>query len=263
VPGTAGDLPSDDAPKLTVDDLARQAGLLVSTVRLYQNKGLLAPPVRRGRMGFYGPSHVDRLGAIAALQQRGFSLAGIKALFDAMANGDTLRSALGLGHDTSVWMAEAPETISLAELTARLPSIEFTPDVVHRVVELGLVELAPDDVNVVVRSPSFLAIGAQLAALGITAAEILDEYEMLRAQTDEIATRFTELFRRRMWKPFVKRAMPTEDIAPLLRSLEQLAPLAESVTQIALRHSLQHAAEEFSRAEAQRLGVAIERPPPT
>jgi hypothetical protein len=65
-----------------------------------------------------------------------------------------------------------------------------------------------------------------LAGLGVPAAEILDEYEQLRAQTDEIARRFTELFRRRMWKPFVKRGMPADQIPPLLQTLETLAPLA-------------------------------------
>jgi DNA-binding transcriptional MerR regulator len=249
-------------PGLTIDELARSTDLVVSTVRLYQNKGLVAPPVRRGRVGFYGRHHVERLRAIAELQARGFSLAGIKELFDALATGDSLRSALGLEQLTSVWAAEQSEPMSLADLAGRLPSVEFTPEVVQRVIALGLVEFSPDGTSVVVKSPSFLSIGSQLAAMGVTVAEILDEYELLRAQTDEIAQRFTELFRRRMWKPFVKRGMPPDDLAPLLRTLEKLAPLAESVTEMALRHSLQHAADAFMRAEARRLGTAIERPAP-
>ena len=99
-----------------------------------------------------------------------------------------------------------------------------------------------------------------MAALGVPADEILDEYEQLRTQTDEIARRCTELFRRRMWKPFVKRGMPADQIAPLLEMLEKLAPLAGDVTTMSLRHSLQAAAESFVRAEARRLGVDIPRP---
>ena len=246
--------------ELTIDELARRAGLVVSTVRLYQNKGLLPSPTKRGRVGYYDERHIERLQAIAQMQERGFSLAGIKELFDGMDTGDSLRSVLGLGHQASIWSAEEAQTMSLVELASHLPSIEFTPAVVKRVIDLGLVEFASDGTRVIVHSPSFLKIGSELAALGVPADEILDEYEHLRTQTDEIARRFTELFRRRMWKPFVKRGMPADQIPPLLGTLEKLAPLAGDVTTMSLRHSLQAAAESFVRSEARRLGVDIPRP---
>jgi DNA-binding transcriptional MerR regulator len=245
---------------LTIDELARRAGLVVSTVRLYQNKGLLPPPVKRGRVGYYDEGHLDRLHAIAQLQERGFSLAGIKELLDGMQTGDSLRSVLGLGHQASIWSAEVAETMSLVDLAGHLPSVDLTPAVVKRVIELGLVELLQDGIHVIVHSPSFLRIGSELAALGVPADEILDEYEKLRTQTDEIARRFTDLFRRRMWKPFVKRGMPADQIPPLLETLERLAPLAGDVTTMSLRHSLQAVAESFVRGEARRLGVDISRP---
>ena len=245
---------------LTIDELARRAGLVVSTVRLYQNKGLVPPPTKRGRVGYYDDRHLERLQAIAQLQERGFSLAGIKELFDGMETGDSLRSVLGLGHQASIWSAEAAETMSLVELAGHLPSVDFTPAIVQRVIALGLVELSPDGTRAIVHSPSFLKIGSELAALGVPADEILDEYEQLRTQTDEIARRFTALFRRRMWKPFVKRGMAADQIPPLLEVLEQLAPLAGDVTTMSLRHSLQAAAESFVRAEARRLGVHISLP---
>jgi DNA-binding transcriptional MerR regulator len=245
---------------LTIDELARRAGLVVSTVRLYQNKGLLQPSTKRGRVGYYDERHLERLQAIAQLQERGFSLAGIKELFDGMETGDSLRSVLGLGHQASIWSAEVAQTMSLVKLASHLPSIEFTPLVVKRVIELGLVEFAPDGTQVIVHSPSFLQIGSELAALGVPAEEILNEYERLRTETDEIARRFTELFRRHMWKPFVKKGMPANQIPPLLETLETLAPLAGEVTSMSLRHSLQDAAETFARSEGRRLGVNIPRP---
>lgn len=251
-----------DREQFTIDDLARRAGLVASTVRLYQNKGLVPPPTKRGRVGYYDERHLERLHAIAQLQDRGFSLAGIKELLDGMETGDSLRSVLGLGRQASIWSAEDPQTMSLAELARHLPTVEFTPAVVQRVVDLGLVEFSPEGTHVVVHSPSFLRIGGALASLGVPADEILDEYEELRAQTDEIARRFTELFRRRMWKPFVKRGMPAEQIPPLLETLEKLAPLAGDVTAMSLRHSLQDAAESFVRVEARRLGVQIPQPGP-
>ena len=254
----SGVSPLDDG--LLIDELARRAGVVVSTVRLYQNKGLVPPPTKRGRVGFYDERHLERLRAIAQLQERGFSLAGIKELFDGMEAGGSLRSVLGLGSEASIWSAEAKQTMSLAELAGHLSSVEFTPGVVQRVIELGLVEFAGQGTDVIVRSPAFLRIGGQLAALGVPADEILDEYEQLRTQTDEIARRFTELFRRRMWEPFVTRGMPAEQIPPLLETLEKLAPLAGDVTALSLRHSLQAAAESFVQGEASRLGVDIPHP---
>ena len=248
------------ADELTIDELARTANVVVSTIRLYQNRGLLPPPTKRGRVGYYGRGHLERLQAVGQLQERGFSLASIKELLDGMDSGDSLGEVLGVADRPSIWAAEAAETMSLSELAGRLPSVEFSPAVVQRVVELGLVEFRADSTDVIVRSPSFLKVGSALAALGVPADEILDEYEHLQAETDAIARRFTEVFRRRMWRPFVKKGMPAEQIAALLQTLDQLAPLAEEVTAASLRHSLQGAAESFVTGEARRLGVDIPRP---
>ena len=57
--------------RLTIDELARVAGTKVSTIRLYQQRGLLPPPAIEGRIGFYDDSHVARLALIADLQTRG------------------------------------------------------------------------------------------------------------------------------------------------------------------------------------------------
>ena len=244
--------------QLTIDELARSAGLVASTVRMYQHKGLLSPPTKRGRVGYYDHRHLERLRAIAQLQDRGFSLAAILELLDGVEGGESLRSVLGLD-PASIWAAEPAQTMSFAELGALLPSVEFTPAMVKRVVDLGLVTLATDGSHVIVHSPSFLKVGSELAARGVPGAEILDEYEHLRVQTDEVARRFTELFRRHMWQPFVTRGMPKDQIAPLVKTLEELAPMAESVTDMALRHSLQESAETFIREETERLGIDVPR----
>ena len=55
---------------MTIDQLAHEAGIPTSTVRLYQNRGLLPAPLREGRVGFYNTGHRDRLRLIAHLQER-------------------------------------------------------------------------------------------------------------------------------------------------------------------------------------------------
>jgi DNA-binding transcriptional MerR regulator len=254
---TAGDM---TAGEMTIDEVARAAGLVVSTVRLYQNRGLLPPPVKRGRVGYYGDGHLARLRLIDQLQSRGFSLAAIRELLDGMDNGRSLRAVLGLGDAPDTWAAEPAQRMSLAELAGHLPQAELTPEVVRRVADLGLAELSPDGTEVVVPSPSFLDIGSRLAALGVPPDVVLDQYEALQDDADRIAGRFTEVFRSHLWEPYVEAGLPPERLAELVGALEQLGPLAERVVVLALRHALQDMAEGFIRAEAERLGIDIPLP---
>jgi DNA-binding transcriptional MerR regulator len=250
----------DSPDGMTIDELARAAGLVVSTVRLYQNRGLLTPPVKRGRVGYYGAAHLGRLRLIAQLQERGFSLAGIKELLDGMDKGESLRAVLGLGNGPSTWTTEQPESMPLSDLASRLPQVEFDPEMIHRVIDLGLVELSNDGSEVVVRNPSFLHIGSELAALGVPPDVILDEYEKLRTEAARISDRFTDVFRTHLWEPFVESGLSAEQITRLIGALRKLGPLAEAVVVMSLRHALQEAAERFLQAEAERLGVDIPRP---
>lgn len=246
--------------EMTIDELARAGGVVVSTVRLYQNRGLLPSPTKRGRVGYYDTIHLGRLRLIARLQDRGFSLAAIKELLDGMDSGESLRAVLGLGDAPSTWTPEQHVSMPLPELAGFLPEVEFTPAMVNRVVELGLVEFSDDAAQVVVRSPSFLEIGRELAALGMPGEVILDQYEELRDDATRIAGRFTDVFRTHMWEPFAEAGMPGERITEMINALEKLGPLAEGVVVMALRHALQDLAEAFIRAEAERLDVDIPRP---
>lgn len=63
---------------LTLDDLTRRVGMSVRTVRFYTTKGLVPPPLRRGRSGYYTPEHVARLELVQELQSHGFTLAAIE-----------------------------------------------------------------------------------------------------------------------------------------------------------------------------------------
>lgn len=65
-----------------IDDLAREAGVTVDTIRYYQREGLLPPAVRSGRVKLYGREHLEQLHHIRDLQARRFSLAAIRALLD-------------------------------------------------------------------------------------------------------------------------------------------------------------------------------------
>jgi DNA-binding transcriptional MerR regulator len=67
-----------DQRLLSLDELTEQLGMSVRNVRFYTSRGLVPPPIRRGRSGFYAPDHVARLELVRALQGHGFTLAAIE-----------------------------------------------------------------------------------------------------------------------------------------------------------------------------------------
>jgi DNA-binding transcriptional MerR regulator len=237
---------------MTVDELALHAGLPSSTVRLYQTKGLLPPPRREGRVGVYGTGHLARLRLIGQLQERGFSLAGIKHLIDTWESGRTLDDLLGL-EAQAVAVTPRPQLLQLRveELATRFADQPLTPEVLRRSMRLGLV--AADDDGWVTCDAEFLDFGAQLAALGIRPDEILDEWEALLSSTTSSARRFVSLFKRHVWQPFVEAGMPADQIGALTDTLRRLTPLAQAVTAAALRLALQDVASAFVAEHARRL----------
>jgi DNA-binding transcriptional MerR regulator len=248
-------LMTDDDGLLTIEQLSSQADTATSTVRMYQTRGLLPPPVRRGRIGYYGPGHLSRLRLIADLQEQGFSLASIKRLTDAWESGRSLDDVLGLETQVaSVWAPEEPVRLGLREFRERFPGQKITPGIVTRAIRMGLISL--DGASVVVRKPRFLRIGSELAHQGIPAGEALDELQALQAAADTIAERFTRLFERHMWQDFVRAGMPSEQLAPLTEALGQLSALAEDVTGLAVRDALRRQASEFLAEQATRLDQA-------
>lgn len=87
---------SGSGPLRRIDDLAAEAGTTVRNIRVYQEKGLLPPPVRRGRSALYGPEHRRRLRLVLRLLDRGYTFATIGELFAAERHGLSLSELLEL-----------------------------------------------------------------------------------------------------------------------------------------------------------------------
>ena len=83
-------------PLQRIEELAEDSGTTVRNIRVYQERGLLPPPVRRGRTAFYGPDHKRRLAQILRLLDRGYTFATIEELFIAERHGFTLTELLEL-----------------------------------------------------------------------------------------------------------------------------------------------------------------------
>ncbi|KUZ79407.1 MerR family transcriptional regulator [Burkholderia ubonensis] len=79
---------------LDIADVARHAGLPASTLRYYEEKGLIASNGRRGLRRQYDQAVLQRLALIALGREAGFSLDEIGAMFGAGGEPDIDRAKL-------------------------------------------------------------------------------------------------------------------------------------------------------------------------
>jgi DNA-binding transcriptional MerR regulator len=168
--------------ELTVDEVARRAGLPVRTVREYQTMGLLPPPAKRGRVGVYRQGHLARLRLIARLQRRGYSLAGIRDLVESWSGGADLGEVLGLVPDEVVHIDEPGTPATFEQLAAALPAL--VPDRLDELVEIGVVEDCGPD-RYCVPSPSLLELARDALTAGYDADRVLT---LLRAFSEAAET---------------------------------------------------------------------------
>ena len=182
--------PIEPASKLTVDQLANRAGLPVRTIREYQTMGLLPGPVRRGRVGIYGPTHLARLALIGRLQERGYSLAGIRDLVSSWSDGADLGEILGLEADQLVHLDEPGAPATPEQLATLLPAL--VPDRLDDLIAAGVVEACGPG-RYCVPSPSLLQLTVDALGAGYEPDRVLDLLTTIRDATSAIASATVEL----------------------------------------------------------------------
>jgi DNA-binding transcriptional MerR regulator len=192
MPARADAVPDRD--ELTVDALATRAGLPTRTIREYQTMGLLPPPERRGRVGIYRAAHVHRLELIGRLQDRGYSLAGIRDLLTSWHEGHELADVLGLEPDELVHIDEPGAPATLEQLTRLLP--KMVPAHLDELLDLGLVEPCGPD-RYCVPSPSLLQLTADVLDAGYRPHDVLRVLAAVQQAADVVADAASALLRKR------------------------------------------------------------------
>jgi DNA-binding transcriptional MerR regulator len=203
--------------KYTVDELARAADTMTTTVRMYQHKGLLHPPGRQGRVAVYDDAHLARIRLITELQRRGHSLAGIGELLDSYERGEPLTDLLGL----SALRQPTPVRLPVTELIDRLGG-PLSPDDMARAVT-----------DAVIADRRFLDIGSALVQLGVPASVVLAEWESLSDTMRGVAARFVEIF-----ETHLLPQLDSASLSEVSSTVDTLAGLARDVTVTALEQSL-------------------------
>ena len=146
-----------------VEVIAAKSGLPVRTIREYQTMRVLQPPVRRGRVSFYSDAHLRRLALIARLQQRGYSLAAMRDLFEAWAAGRDLAAVLT--DPDGMLVDEAPVVIDQDRLSAAVKHLPV--DRMDDLIQMGVV-IDSGENQFCVPSPSLLVLLDDAIANGVS-----------------------------------------------------------------------------------------------
>lgn len=215
-----------------VEELARRARVSVDTVRFYQKRRLLPAPEREGRIGWYGPEHLERLTRIRDLQRQGLTLALIgRIVRGELDPTDEPLAAAVVEAGTHDGPADEPLTVD--ELAARTGA---PAELLVALARDGL--LAP---TVVDGGPRFSAsdialvtAGMHLVEAGLPLRELLDLAHHHHAMTREIAERAVAMFDDFVRTPLRDTDLP--DDAKADRLVEAFGALLPAVTSLVANH---------------------------
>lgn len=213
---------------LTIDELGRESGMTVRTIRSHQARGLLPPPEVRERVGYYGPEHLARLRLIQELQGEGFNLRGIKRLLES--TGGPAQQLLGLGEVARApFAAEEPQVFTLRELLDRFGG-DVGDDLLAQAERTGmLVPIGGDRYEAPV--PSLLDLAEEVVSNGVPLAAALSVTGKVNERCESIARAFVGLYLEEVWRPFAEAGYPDERWPEVVRSIEGLRPIATKALQ--------------------------------
>ncbi|GIU89978.1 MAG: hypothetical protein KatS3mg010_1077 [Acidimicrobiia bacterium] len=234
-----------------VEELARRADVSVDTIRFYQKRRLLPPPVREGRIGWYGPEHVERLARIRDLRAQGLTLALIKRLLD----GEIDATDVPLAAAVATADADAPEEfLTLDQLAERsgvpLPLLEAVAReglLLPRIHD-GEPRYTAVDVEIVRQGLALLERGLPLPELLALARE---HNEATRA----IAEQAVEMFDAHVRQPLRASGLPDDEkAAELVAAFRALLPTITSL----VAHHFRRTLLAVAQAHLERVGEPVE-----
>lgn len=244
--------------RLRVEDFAVRAGLSVDTIRFYQKRGLLPPPVREGRIGWYGAEHIERVERIRDLQRQGFTLAVIRRVLDGELEAADIPLALEVSRaaDETEAASEPPELLTLDELAERagvppalLTAIAREGFLVPRRID-GEPRYTPADLHAV-------RAGLRLLEAGLPLPELMALGRQQHTATRAVAERAVEMFDEHIREPLKARSLPDDAHAQaLVDAFRALLPTVTTIVTHHFRRVLLEVAQEHLEAVGDPAEVA-------
>ena len=205
---------------LTLDELTERVGMSVRNVRFYTTKGLVPPPLRRGRSGYYTGDHVARLQLVQELQGHGFTLSAIER-YVAGIPADASPEDIAL-HRTMLapWMADSREELPRPELERRAGRA-LDAAALETLEALGVVR--PCGRGRFQVSMSQLGVGLGLLDLGYPIEAARAAADVYAAHGRAIAEELYELFRTKVWPVYKEQGVSPERIQEVVERLKPLS----------------------------------------
>lgn len=211
-----------DDDLLTIDELAARAGLTVRTVRFYAAKGLLPSPVRRGRVGYYGPTHRRRLELVRELQEQGYALAGIERHLSRIPPDATVDELAVYRARLMPWEPEPAGQFDRLELERRIGR-PLSDDDLEFLIEIGI--LTQPTAGQFRVTPAMLTFGAELLAVPMPRQTLREAAAVIDEHATAVAAGLTDVFRRGVWDPFRRGELAGTDAEQLASVMTRLRPL--------------------------------------
>ncbi len=205
---------------LTLDELTSRLGLSVRNVRFYTTKGLVPPPIRRGRSGYYTPDHVARLELLQELQSHGFTLAAIERYLSRIPAEATPEDIALHRAMLAPWQSEAPAEMSRADLDKRAGRA-LTDDDLATLAALGIVLRTKRGRYQV--SVSQLSVGLGLLDLGFPTEAALAAADVYAEHGRQIAKELYDLFRTMVWPVYREQGASAETVRQVVERIKPLS----------------------------------------
>lgn len=222
-----------------IDELARLAETTVRNVRVYQDRGLLAPPRRQGRVGIYSEAHLARLRLIGQLLRRGYTFANIGEMFQVWERGGDLSEILGFESAIGdAWSDEIPDYVSLGELREVFGK-EVTPRNVRRALALRVIER--DGLRFRVPSPRLFHAGVELIKLGMTLGSVLDIAENLRNRIGDVSEHMVRTVADHIISEYTPGSViQVDEVDQIAELVRRVRPLAQQAVDAVLAQEMAH-----------------------
>ena len=237
VQDTAPDGSSDAL--LTIDELALSADMTVRTTRYYASLGLLPPPVRRGRMAYYGPAHLARLQLVRALQDHGFTLAAIERYLADVPMEATVQDLSVQRALLTAWKPSQWEEVTRRELDERAGR-RLSPADLDWLLTAGAVRRGGAGGW---QTLPILRLAVELRDVGMPLEGLTEANAAVKRHMSELADELTHILRSRVLTKYQHAGLSEEEAEEFERTLTNLRTL----TLDAIVEQFQRAADHLAR----------------
>jgi DNA-binding transcriptional MerR regulator len=205
---------------LTLDELTNRVGMSVRNIRFYTTKGLVPPPIRRGRSGYYSADHVARLELVQELQAHGFTLSAIEK-YVAGIPADASPEDIALQRTMlAPWQVDRPVEMSRTDLDRRTGR-RLSEEDLNTLAALGIVFRTKRGRYEV--AVSQLSVGLGLLDLGFPTEAAIAAADVYAEHGRQIAKELNELFRTMVWPVYKESGASSETIREVVERIKPLS----------------------------------------